>query len=95
MKRARWRILLPVFVAGFASSALGLGIPQSSVSRSKQFIVYCDDAHARSAVTSFVEELKSGLLGLLGQSDEWKLPIVIKIEPGTSSWRRGVPGWAL
>jgi hypothetical protein len=86
MTLARWRILLPLVLAGgFASRALAMGIPQSSVSQSKQFIVYCDDAHARTAVTSFAEETKSGVLGLLGQSDEWKLPIVIKIEPASSA----------
>ena len=86
MTLARWRIFLPLVLAGgFASGALALGIPQSSVSRSKQFIVYCDDAHARMAVTSFAEEIKSGVLGLVGQSDEWKLPIVIKIEPASSA----------
>jgi hypothetical protein len=59
-----------------------------SVSSSRQFIVYCQDARLRMAVTSFVEEAKESVLQTLGTGDQWKIPIVINFrasrttEPG-------------
>jgi len=63
---------------------------QRSVSRSRQFIVYCPDARLRSAVTSFVENMKEAVLRTLGLPDAWEAPIVINMEPPvtTSPYRQ-------
>jgi hypothetical protein len=71
-----------LFAAAFlCSSALGNAEqPKSrSVSSSRQFIVYCDDAAVRGRVVGFCEEVKSSLLSLLGEADRWKSPVVITI----------------
>jgi hypothetical protein len=90
--KARVRlVLIACVVAGAGDVAFALGIPKSSVSASRQFIVYCDDTRARIAVTSFAEETKSDILGLLGQRDKWKLPIVIQIRPVSTANVDDVP----
>jgi hypothetical protein len=48
-----------------------------SVSASKEFVIYCSDLAMRLAVSSFSEQTKKGILGLLGQDDHWKIPVVI------------------
>src|SRR5947208_3429447 len=50
-----------------------------TVSLSKQFVIYCDDAQARGSVASFAETTKQKLLALLDQHDPWKYPIVINL----------------
>lgn len=67
------------------SSAAPFGIPHRSVSASRQFVIYCDDLSARLAISGFAEETKSGILGLLGQQDQWKIPIVIDLSRGDST----------
>jgi hypothetical protein len=69
--------------------ALGCGIRAAdvknrSVSRSGQFIVYCDDREVRSRVVSAAEEIKDSVLRVLRDSDGWsqnKPPIVVTIDP--------------
>ncbi len=56
-----------------------------TVSSSKQFIVFCDDATLRGRVCSFGEEVKSEVLQILGETDHWKLPILITLAPASSA----------
>ncbi len=51
-----------------------------SDSSSRQFTVYCEDTALRQRVVSFAEEVKADVLGLLGESDAWKSPIVITLD---------------
>lgn len=53
--------------------------PQKSISSSQQFIIYCDDKAMRLAVSTFCEDTKSGILQLITQRDEWKVPIVVNL----------------
>lgn len=78
-----------VFLLALAS-AVEAAIPQArSVSSSKQFTVYCDDAALRGRVVGFVEEVKSGLLELLAEPDRAKSPIIITL--GRAPTARAVP----
>ncbi len=77
------RRCLAVAVTGL----IGLGLPSAraldtlprSISRSKQFVVYARDGSLRGAVGGLGEDVKSGLLSVLGLRDEWKIPIVIDL----------------
>jgi hypothetical protein len=76
------RILLLAAV-GFclaARPAQALDLSQKSVSSSKQFIVYCDDATLRRRVANFAEEVKGGVLQVLGELDRWRYPILVTVQ---------------
>ena len=60
-----------------------------SDSSSQQFTVYCDDTALRQRVASFVEEVKTDVLRLLGESAGRGAPIVITIEPARVPLKRG------
>ncbi len=62
------------------ATSLAVDLKHRSVSNSGQFVVYCDDRDARSRIVSFAEEVKSELLRVLHERDDWKLPIVMTIE---------------
>lgn len=51
-----------------------------SISSSRQFIVFCDDAVLRGRVADFAEEMKADALRLIGDDGRWKIPVVIKLE---------------
>lgn len=55
-----------------------------SVSHSHQFYTYCRDTRLRLAVNSFVETAKNTVLRTLGESDHWKFPIVINMQPAST-----------
>jgi hypothetical protein len=52
-----------------------------SVTRSGQFVVYCEDTRMRMEVGSFVETAKATALGVLGIGDQWAHPVVITLAP--------------
>ena len=85
------RALATIWVVGLlilsgVSAAWGIDFTQRSVSRSRQFIVYCPDVRLRMAVTGFVETAKSAVLDAVGLRDHWKLPIIVNLErPATSN----------
>ena len=55
---------------------------ERSVSRSRQFVIFCPDAALRGQVAGLVEEIKADVYELLGESaDRWKLPVVISLAP--------------
>ncbi len=72
-------LLLFVVMLTMLSRLEAAELPARSVSSSKQFIVYCDDPALRSRVTGFAEEVKTELLALLGETDRWKMPVVISL----------------
>lgn len=77
-------ILFLALLAGLLP-ARALDLTHKSASLSRQFVVYCDDANARLKIADFAEETKTSLLSLLGQTDHWKLPVVITVEPARAA----------
>lgn len=72
----RWLVVL---LAGVAP-VRAIDLRQRSESSSKQFVVYCEDVRLRQRTASFVEEVKTDVLRLLGEHDRWKAPIVITLD---------------
>ena len=61
---------------------------ERSVSRSRQFVVFCPDASLRGQVAGLVEEVKADVYELLGESaDRWKFPVVITLAPPSGQTR--------
>jgi len=58
----------------------GLDLKDRSESGTKQFIVFSPDVRLRQRVASYADEVKADLLQLLGESDRWRMPIVVMIE---------------
>lgn len=77
------RALTVLFILALLHGATSLAVDlrHRSVSSSGQFVIYCDDRDARSRIVSFSEEVKGELLRVLHERDDWKLPIVMTIEP--------------
>ena len=73
------------FLAPASLFASPFGIDKKSISASQQFIVYCDDAAMRLAVSGFAEDTKSAMLNFLGQQDAWKIPVVISLRKADST----------
>lgn len=79
---ARHLLLIATLVAAVRVDAAPPGAKDRSISRSRQFIIFCPDAPLRRQVETLVEEVKADIYELLGESgDRWKLPIVISIAP--------------
>src|SRR3989442_15656268 len=54
---------------------------EHSVSPSRQFIIYGADAAMRGAVSNLAERTKADFLVLLQQRDNWRVPIVVNLQP--------------
>ncbi len=80
--RALLLFLLGALLHGaLRTAASAVDLRHRSVSGSGQFVIYCDDRAARARIAAFVEDVKTQLLVALRDRDEWKIPIVISIEP--------------
>lgn len=66
--------------AALAHRGTAFGLPDRSVSSSRQFIVYGADVPVRGSVCALAERTKSNLLQLLHQSDRWKTAIVVNLQ---------------
>ena len=89
--RLRHLLLIAALAAAARTDAATPVAAGRSVSRSRQFIIYCADAPLRRQIESLVEEVKSDVYELLGEgSDHWKSPIVISLKPATSRNRSPV-----
>ncbi|MEP6603676.1 MAG: hypothetical protein ABJB69_07005 [Spartobacteria bacterium] len=53
---------------------------ERSLSPSRQFVIYGTDAPLRGAVSDAAEQVKTDLLSILRQPDNWKTPIVIHLQ---------------
>jgi hypothetical protein len=53
---------------------------ERSVSPSRQFIVYSENAQLRGTVSDLAEHLKRNTLSILRTSDDWKTPIVLNVQ---------------
>jgi hypothetical protein len=67
-------IALACFV-GFSTQPAAAS--EQSISTSRQFIVYGNDLAVRGIICDLAERTKRELLGLVGQRDDWIIPIVI------------------
>jgi len=89
-----WSRFVPVVLALVVAVPCGLWgqgkeVPRVPVERERkirrsesisgQFQIYGDSLKARGAFAVFVEEIKKDFLGLTGQPDRWKSPVVIKL----------------
>ncbi len=77
---SRMRFLPLLFFAANSLALLGQmhgALPPRSVSTSRQFIVYGQDAHLRGGVCDLAERMKKNVLALLQKADDWRTPIVI------------------
>jgi hypothetical protein len=84
----RFTLLLLLLLAA-ASPAVN---PKNrSASSSGQFVIYCDDRQARSRIVSFVEEVKSDVLRLMHEGDDWKFPVVVTLHQAAAQSGRGEP----
>jgi hypothetical protein len=54
--------------------------PAHSVSPSRQFVIYGDDAPLRGTISALAEQTKTNLLALLGRRDEWKTSVIINLQ---------------
>jgi hypothetical protein len=80
--RAVFFLLVVVLLHGaLRTVASAVDLRHRSVSSSGQFVIYCDDRDARGRIVSFVEDVKGQLLRVLREHDEWKIPVVVTIEP--------------
>lgn len=76
-------LLLPL-----ATASAAIELPKRSVSSSKQFVVYTDDADLRSRVAMRAEELKKAVLDALAAKDEWKLPVILNVGAAPPNMKR-------
>lgn len=68
----------------FGANVWSAELKNRSISRTGQFIVYCDDRELRSRVVSFAEELKTDMFQILREQDSWstaRAPVVVTIDP--------------
>ena len=59
--------------------------PARTLSTSRQFAVYGDDALGRSAAAAVAEDTKASLLRALGLRDEWKAAVVVVLRQPSSA----------
>lgn len=70
-------VLFPIAGWLFVSAAH----PDRSTSPSRQFVIFGADDVVRGAVSGLAEQTKSNLLALLRQRDDWKTPVIVKLQP--------------
>jgi hypothetical protein len=74
-----------------AATGLAVDLRHRSISNSGQFVIYSDDRELRGRVVSYVEEVKSEVLRILREGDDWKFPIVIAFEPNRNPQAQATP----
>ena len=79
-KRAIFQLIILMGFAALAHRGTAFGLPDRSVSSSRQFIVYGTDVPVRGAVCALAERTKSSFLRLLHHSDRWKTAIVVNLQ---------------
>src|SRR5438045_8861302 len=64
----------------FAGHALHAALPAYSMSPSRQFVIYGDDATLRRAISELAEQTKTTLLCLLRQRRGWTTALYINLQ---------------
>ncbi|MGI9088739.1 MAG: hypothetical protein ACR2HH_13525 [Chthoniobacterales bacterium] len=80
MFRARFVSGLVVFFLLTCTGFLQAEAVPRSLSTSRQFIVYGNDARLRGAICDLAEQTKTAALRLLREKDDWKTPILVHAE---------------
>ena len=74
----------PARLAFYSCLTTGFGFsenqPPRSISSSRQFLVYGGELALRGAICELAERTKSNLLHLLGLADNWKTPLIVRLE---------------
>jgi hypothetical protein len=65
----------------FRFDLCGLEPAGRSISPSGQFIIYGADAASRGTISMLAEKTRTDLLAILKRRDDWKIPIVINLQP--------------
>src|SRR5438445_9964454 len=77
----RFPLLLAAWLTAVLTANAGhIDLRQRTISASRQIQVYSIDVPLRSRVAGFAEDLKSSLLGIVGENDRWKYPIIVTLE---------------
>jgi hypothetical protein len=80
---ARVLLMVALLCTG-ASAAEKVEVKRRTVSSSRQFVVFCSNDVLRSRVASAAEWVKADVLALLNETDRWKIPVLINLEPASS-----------
>lgn len=83
--------LLPLLLALAAAApafAAVVQLPARSLSSSKQFVVYSNNAKLRSETSMRAEDLKTEFLEAVREKDGWKLPTILMLEARAPAVRR-------
>ena len=86
----RQLLLLAALLAAARVEAAPPDPATRTVSRFKQFVIYCPDAALRGQVAGLAEEIKADVYDLLGENADgwhWKIPIVISLAPSDGRTR--------
>ena len=71
-----------IFISAvFGGHVLYAATTEHSVSPSRQFVIYGADAAMRGVVSNLAERTKADFLVLLQQRDNWRVPIVVNLQP--------------
>jgi hypothetical protein len=85
------RVCFTSLCALFCTQAVGLALPEHSVSVSRQFLVYGADLRLRGVICDLAERTKRDVLGRIDQRDEWATPIVINAQYPQVNWPEKPP----
>ena len=88
--RPRHLLLIAALAAAARVDAAPPDPATRTVSRFKQFVIYCPDAQLRGQIAGLVEEIKADVYDLLGENADgwrWKIPIVISLAPASGRTR--------
>lgn len=89
-------LIIAVWMAGVGVAAPP---PARVISASGQFVVYADDLHAASAISTYAEHLKRQWLRALELTDTWRDPVVVVVQSNAAPPRLSVqalgPGFHL
>ncbi len=80
----RHLLLIAALVAAARVDAAPPDPATRTVSRFRQFVIYCPDVALRGQVAGLAEEIKADVYKLLGENADgwhWKIPIVISLAP--------------
>src|SRR5882724_5612489 len=71
-----------IFISAvFGGHVLYAATTEHSVSPSRQFVIYGADAAMRGVVSNLAERTKADFVVLLQQRDNWRVPIVVNLQP--------------
>lgn len=70
-----------ILLSIFASDTRAATSSERSMSPSGQFIIFGGDAASRGVISDLAERTKSNLLAVLKRRDDWKIAVIINLQP--------------